>query len=245
MWGRLKVGGGQNCPPQGPKLPVTVCERQYVEEGMPIHLPHVRLSVPMLLSLAEWSVFSLYWNAAAKNSSPAKSEESRPSRRVHELLVNLALLLVVFPFPGLPGRRFLPGGPYTAWAGLCIQTASGTGRMGAAASRPLLERGDRHQGRSPPDPVRPLPLRAASYLHRDAGDVCRHGGCVGPTARGSGIGDGGFRILAQDPIGGGQPEEGVRSGVRCLSARYRVAGSEAAVRADGAISSLGCGPQSR
>ena len=102
---------------------------------MPIHLPHVRLSVPMLLSLAEWSVFSLYWNAAAKNSSPAKSEESRPSRRVHELLVNLALLLVVFPFPGLPGRRFLPGGPYTAWAGLCIQTASGA--LGVWARRHL------------------------------------------------------------------------------------------------------------
>ena len=102
---------------------------------MPIHLPHVRLSVPMLLSLAEWSVFSLYWSAAAKNSSPAKSTESRPSRRVHELLVNLALLLVVFPFPGLPGRRFLPGGPYVAWAGLCIQTASGA--LGVWARRHL------------------------------------------------------------------------------------------------------------
>jgi protein-S-isoprenylcysteine O-methyltransferase Ste14 len=41
------------------------------------------------------------------------------------LLVNLALLLVVCPFPGLAGRRFLPGGPGVAWAGLCIQMASG------------------------------------------------------------------------------------------------------------------------
>ena len=102
---------------------------------MPIHLPHVRLSVPILFSLAEWSVFSLYWSAAARHASPAKSAESRPSRRVHELLVNLALLLVVFPFPGLPSRRFLPGGPYVAWAGLCIQTASGV--LGVWARRHL------------------------------------------------------------------------------------------------------------
>jgi len=91
---------------------------------MPIHLAQVRMSLPMLLSLAEWSVFALYWSAAAKNSSPAKAAESRPSRRVHELLVNLALLLVVFPFPGLPGLRFLPAALYVAWAGLGMQTAS-------------------------------------------------------------------------------------------------------------------------
>ena len=102
---------------------------------MPIHLPHVRLGIPMLLSAAEWSVFALYWSAAAKNASPVKSAESRPSRRVHELLVNLALLLVVFPVPGLPGRRFLPGGPYPACAGLCIQTASGL--LGVWARRHL------------------------------------------------------------------------------------------------------------
>jgi protein-S-isoprenylcysteine O-methyltransferase Ste14 len=89
----------------------------------------------MLLSLAEWSVFSLYWSAAAKNASLAKSAESRPSRRVHELLVNLALLLVVFPFPGLAGRRFLPAGPSVAWAGFCIQTASGV--LGVWARRHL------------------------------------------------------------------------------------------------------------
>src|ERR1035441_3369716 len=102
---------------------------------MPIHLPHVRLSIPMLLSAAEWAVFTLYWSVAAKNSSPAKSAESRNSRRVHELLVNLALLLVVFPVPGLPSRRFLPDSLYVVCAGLCIQTASGM--LGVWARRHL------------------------------------------------------------------------------------------------------------
>jgi protein-S-isoprenylcysteine O-methyltransferase Ste14 len=102
---------------------------------MPIHLPHVRLSIPMLLSAAEWAVFTLYWSVAAKNSSPAKSAESRNSRRVHELLVNLALLLVVFPVPGSPSRRFLPDALYVVCAGLCIQTASGM--LGVWARRHL------------------------------------------------------------------------------------------------------------
>ena len=213
---------------------------------MPIHLPQVRLSVPMLLSLAEWSVFSLYWSAAAKNSSPAKSAESRPSRRAHELFGKPRAFVGCFPVPrvgrpAIPARRAL----HRLGRSLHPDGVRNAGRMGAAASRPLLERRDRHQGRSPADPVRSIPIRAASYLHRDAGDVCRHGGCLRPTARGRWVGDGGFRILAQDPIGGGQPEEGVRPGVRCLSARDGVAGSEAAVRADGAISSLGCGARSR
>jgi protein-S-isoprenylcysteine O-methyltransferase Ste14 len=93
---------------------------------MPIHLPHVRSSVPMLVSIAEiaeWVLFTGYWSVAAKNSSPAKSAESRKSRRVHELLVNAALLLVVLPVF------------YVVCAGLCIQTASGM--LGVWARRHL------------------------------------------------------------------------------------------------------------
>ena len=91
---------------------------------MPIHLPEFHLSVPMCVSIAEWAVFTLYWSAAAKNSSPAKAAESPRSRLVHEVLVNVALLLVVLPVPGL-GQRFLPDVFYGVGAGLCVQTASG------------------------------------------------------------------------------------------------------------------------
>ena len=54
--------------------------KTYVEEGMPIRLLNARLSIPMWVSIAEWSVFSFYWSAAAKNSSQAKSSES-PGQR--------------------------------------------------------------------------------------------------------------------------------------------------------------------
>ena len=101
---------------------------------MPIHLPHLRLSFPMLLSIAEWSVFTLYWSAAAKNSSPAKSSESRRSRLAHELLVNIALLLAVLPVPAL-SQRFLPDTSSIVSIGLCIQTASGM--LGVWARRRL------------------------------------------------------------------------------------------------------------
>jgi len=101
---------------------------------MPIHLPHVRLSIAMLVSIAEWSVFTLYWSAAAKNSSPAKSAESRQSRCVHQLLVNAALLLAVLTIRGL-GQRFLPDSIYVVCSGLCIQTASGM--LGVWARRHL------------------------------------------------------------------------------------------------------------
>jgi protein-S-isoprenylcysteine O-methyltransferase Ste14 len=76
-----------------------------------------------LVCFAEWAFFILYWNAAAKNSSPAKVSESRKSRRVHELLLNTALLLVVLPVPGLR-QRFLPDALYVVWTGLSIQTAA-------------------------------------------------------------------------------------------------------------------------
>jgi protein-S-isoprenylcysteine O-methyltransferase Ste14 len=84
-------------------------------------------NIPWLISVAEWAVFVLYWSAAAKNASPAASSESRNSRRIHEVLVNVALLLVIFPVR--------PGTNIAAWAGLAIQTASGL--LGVWARRHL------------------------------------------------------------------------------------------------------------
>jgi protein-S-isoprenylcysteine O-methyltransferase Ste14 len=81
------------------------------------------MSIPSLVCFAEWALFILYWNAAAKNSSPAKVSESRKSRRVHELLLNVALLLVILPVWRLR-QRFLPDTVWVVWAGLVIQTGS-------------------------------------------------------------------------------------------------------------------------
>jgi protein-S-isoprenylcysteine O-methyltransferase Ste14 len=92
------------------------------------------MSVPMLVCVAEWVCFILYWSGAAKNSSPAKSSESRNSRRVHELLLNTAFLLALFPVPGLR-ERFLPDTAFAVWAGLGVETASGA--LGIWARRSL------------------------------------------------------------------------------------------------------------
>ncbi len=67
-----------------------------------------------------WVAFNLYWSAAAKNFSPAKNSESRRSRLMHEILLNLALLLLFIRVPGL-NARFLPDAPVLAWTGLGIQ----------------------------------------------------------------------------------------------------------------------------
>jgi len=84
---------------------------------------HVRFNLPIVLSLAEWSALTFFWRAAAKKASPAKSSESRKSRRVHQTLLNTALLLVALPIRG-PRPRPLPDAIWIAWLGLGIQTAS-------------------------------------------------------------------------------------------------------------------------
>jgi protein-S-isoprenylcysteine O-methyltransferase Ste14 len=83
---------------------------------------HRFFTVPTVLSLAEWSVFSLYWNAAAKHTSAVKIRESRYSRKVHQVFVNLALALVVVPGDWSP--RFLPDTGAITWMCLGIQTLS-------------------------------------------------------------------------------------------------------------------------
>ena len=54
-----------------------------------------------------WIGFSLYWGIAARNSAPAKTPESRTSKWFHQIVLNLALLLLFLPVPGLTGW-FLP-----------------------------------------------------------------------------------------------------------------------------------------
>jgi hypothetical protein len=78
---------------------------------------------PMWVSALGWLAFSSYWAAAGKNAAAAKDAESKESRRVHELLMQTALLLLFIPIPGLR-RNFLPAA--TAWipVGLAFQAAS-------------------------------------------------------------------------------------------------------------------------
>jgi protein-S-isoprenylcysteine O-methyltransferase Ste14 len=75
---------------------------------------------PMLASLALWILFSVYWSVAAKDKAPTKTGESNVSRQAHVVAVNVALMILVAPIPGLT-ERLLPHTRALHVAGLTIQ----------------------------------------------------------------------------------------------------------------------------
>ena len=74
----------------------------------------------MLPSIGLWVLFSVYWSVASKDKAPTNTGESFLSRQVHVIVVNAALLILLFPIPGLT-RRFLPDTPMLHATGLLIQ----------------------------------------------------------------------------------------------------------------------------
>lgn len=81
-----------------------------------------KFTVGMRISLGLWLLFSVYWSIAARNSAATKSSESWWSRQLHLILVNGALLMLIFSVPGLT-RRFVPVGSWLVIAGLLVQVA--------------------------------------------------------------------------------------------------------------------------
>lgn len=77
---------------------------------------------PMVASFGLWMVFSAYWGAAAKNSATAKSSESLKSTMFQQVMMNVALLLLFIPVPGME-RRFLPAVFYLVPLGLGLQAS--------------------------------------------------------------------------------------------------------------------------
>ncbi|HWD99098.1 MAG TPA: isoprenylcysteine carboxylmethyltransferase family protein [Bryobacteraceae bacterium] len=80
-------------------------------------------NIPAAISMAEWSLFALYREAADRNNSPTTFPEAAKSRRIHVALVNIALWLVVLPIYRR-GIRFAPDAGWARWGGLAVQTAS-------------------------------------------------------------------------------------------------------------------------
>jgi protein-S-isoprenylcysteine O-methyltransferase Ste14 len=74
----------------------------------------------LLVAVAGWVAFSLYWEFAARNAAESKSTESSASRGVHVFLTNVALLLIVVPVRGL--GRFVPVSPLAMSVGLAVET---------------------------------------------------------------------------------------------------------------------------
>ena len=88
----------------------------------------------MVATLVIWIAFQIYWSAASANSAMAVSGESDSSRAIHRRMLNIALLLLVFNWPGLQ-TRFVPltisivasgfvvqilGFALAAWARVCL-----------------------------------------------------------------------------------------------------------------------------
>lgn len=58
-------------------------------------------------SIILWVIFSVYWTIASRNSATAKSSESKSSTAFHQIALNVALVLLFWPAPGLTSW-FLP-----------------------------------------------------------------------------------------------------------------------------------------
>ncbi|HEV2420863.1 MAG TPA: isoprenylcysteine carboxylmethyltransferase family protein [Candidatus Acidoferrales bacterium] len=76
----------------------------------------------MLASGTLWLAFTIYWGVASKKKAAIKSSESANSRRWHESVLDIALLLLFIPVPGL-NAHYLPAKMVFAVLGLGIQCA--------------------------------------------------------------------------------------------------------------------------
>ena len=84
-----------------------------------------KVNWPLMASVLGFVAFQIYWLAAATDA-PAKSVESAGSRRVHEVLLNIAYVLLLLPAilpmaTPVAQLRFLPASPVWAGLGLVLQ----------------------------------------------------------------------------------------------------------------------------
>jgi protein-S-isoprenylcysteine O-methyltransferase Ste14 len=84
---------------------------------------HSRPALGILLSGILWFLLISYWSIPVKNAPARKSTEPVKSRRLHENLLLLAILLLFIPIPGLTHRIVQPTLALVVM-GLTIQGAS-------------------------------------------------------------------------------------------------------------------------
>jgi protein-S-isoprenylcysteine O-methyltransferase Ste14 len=85
----------------------------YVGEASPAYWP-------LWAVVAGWLVYTIYWEASARKRAPTQSSESRRSRKLHVVLANIALILILVPVQGLR-QRCLPASFIVAVPGLAIE----------------------------------------------------------------------------------------------------------------------------
>ena len=88
----------------------------------------------LLPGIAVYLAFGLYWWIASTNRAEDSAPESFGSSAIHKLLVNLSLLLICVPVPGLM-QRMLPSTPLWLIIGLAIEV--GGAALAIAARRAL------------------------------------------------------------------------------------------------------------
>jgi protein-S-isoprenylcysteine O-methyltransferase Ste14 len=82
-----------------------------------------RPTIRMLASAAIWLVMIVYWNISARNIRPIAKAEDLKSTQRHQLLLNLAILMLFVPIPGLT-RQFLAPTHAAIAAGFSVQAGS-------------------------------------------------------------------------------------------------------------------------
>ena len=110
---------------------------------------------PLWISAALWIAFMVYWSASARSVAATKSAESPRSRQIHELMLNLSLLLLFIRVPGLK-QRWVPAMLAVVIAGLLLQALSlglmiwARRRLGRNWSGAITEKVDHELVRSGP-----------------------------------------------------------------------------------------------
>jgi protein-S-isoprenylcysteine O-methyltransferase Ste14 len=112
-------------------------------------------SLGMWLSGGMWLAFIVFWSVTAQKRTGSRVEESTQSRATHQNLLNLGLLLLFLPIPGLRWR-FLPQSPVLVPAGLAVQVAAALlhvwarRHLGRNWSSPVMIQADHRLVRSGP-----------------------------------------------------------------------------------------------
>ena len=82
-----------------------------------------RPTIRMLASGAIWIAMIVYWNISARNIRPVARAEDAKSTQRHQLLLNLAILMLFVPVPGLT-RQFLAPTIAVVAIGFAVQAGS-------------------------------------------------------------------------------------------------------------------------
>jgi protein-S-isoprenylcysteine O-methyltransferase Ste14 len=82
-----------------------------------------RPTIRMLASAAIWIVMIVYWNISARNIRPVARAEDAKSTQRHQLLLNLGILMLFVPVPGLT-RQFLAPTTAAVATGFAVQGGS-------------------------------------------------------------------------------------------------------------------------